>query len=102
MFKSWRLKSVLSKLLKGEIIMEINVENFVDECNRINKEKEEMKKLIMELVKDYTYYPIICIDNFFILDGKLVIEKWADDGATETLGIPLDYILDKLKEKSNE
>lgn len=102
MFKSWRLKSDLNKLLKGEIIMEINVENFVDECNRINKEKEEMKKLIMELVKDYTYYPILCVDNFFILDDELVIEKWIDDGATDALGIPIDYVLYKLKERNNE
>ena len=82
--------------------MEINVENFVDECNRISKEKEEMKNLILGLIKDYTHHPILYIDNFFVLDGELVIEKWIGDGATDALGIPLDYVLNKLKEKSNE
>lgn len=82
--------------------MEINMENFVDECNRINKEKEEMKNLILELIKDYTCHPILYIDNFFILDGQLIIEKWIGDGATDALGIPLDYVFNKLKGEKDD
>ena len=90
--------------------MEINVENFVDECNRINKEKEEMKKLIMELIKDYfsktpyedgSYYIIKHMEHFRIENNALIISQLCYDDFDE-YDIPLDYVLDKLKEKSNE